>query len=145
MVRSLFPDTLEEKVAREAMRRLYFRKQQIQVSEVEWQKTVVRAQESVDNLEFGNAIASFNVFRRKHTNSNRARSVGQYAVQVEQLAEETYDRFIEKAQAHRAAGNTNEARAIYQKIISHWHLDRFVLEAEDFLDELEPNGVPANE
>jgi len=147
MVRSLFPDTLEEKVAREAMRRLYFRKQQIQVSEVEWQKTVVRAQESVDNLEFGNAIASFNAFRRKHTNSTQAQSVGQYVVQVEQLAEETYDRFIDKAQAHRAAGNADEARAIYQKIISHWHLDRFVLEAEDFLNELEPepNGVPENE
>jgi hypothetical protein len=68
-------------------------------------------------------------------------------VQVEQLAEETFDRFIKKAQAHRTEGNTDEAREIYHRIISHWHLDRFVLEAEDFLDELEPEPgvVPATE
>ena len=147
MVRNLFPDTFQEKIAKKALRRIRLRKRQNEVSEEEWQTTVQKAQESVDNLEFGRAIASINAFQRKYPDSRKTSSVGQHVVQVEQLAEETFKRFIEKAETLRTEGNTDEARAIYQKIIAHWGLDRFVQKAKDSLDELElaQNQATSNE
>jgi outer membrane protein assembly factor BamD (BamD/ComL family) len=137
MVRTLFPDTFQEKIAKKALRRLYFRKRQTQISGDEWEATVIRAQESVDNLKFGSAIVSINAFQKKYPDSRQSRLVGQHVVQVERLAEETFKRFIEKAETFRAEGSAEEASAIYMKIIAHWGLDRFVQKAKEDLGELE--------
>ncbi|MDA0838047.1 MAG: serine/threonine-protein kinase [Planctomycetota bacterium] len=137
MVLTHFPDAAQQKTAVRALRRLHQRKRQNQMTEEAWQATVKSAQESVDNLNFGSAIASINTFQRKYPDSGQSRSVGQHVEQVEQLAEETFKRFIDKAEGLRTENNTHEASAIYKNIIDQWGLDRFVQNAKDRLYELE--------